>query len=74
MARGRKGDRGTDEFTKLYPSMIVDVLIPLPIDENENLDLPAQQEIAGKYESIELCKQELLDKLKMLIEQKVTLY
>ena len=27
MAKGRKGDNGEDEFTKLYPSMISDIMI-----------------------------------------------
>ncbi len=32
LAKGRKGDNGEDEFTKLYPSMISEIMISVPID------------------------------------------
>ncbi|MDE7293134.1 MAG: restriction endonuclease subunit S [Oscillospiraceae bacterium] len=73
MAKGRKGDKGEDEFTKLYPSMLDDVMIPVPVDKDGNIDLNAQQEIAVKYLSVEQCKKEIVEKLQALITQKVNI-
>ena len=73
MAKGRKGDNGEDEFTKLYPSMLDDVMIPVPVDKEGNIDLKAQQEIASKYLSVEQCKKEIVGKLQALITQKVNI-
>jgi restriction endonuclease S subunit len=73
MAKGRIGDHGSDEFTKLYPSMIANVHIPLPVNENCEISLMAQQEIAAIYAVIEQYKREVLEKLKLLIMQKVEL-
>lgn len=73
LAKGRKGDRGADEFTKLYPSMISNVQVPIPVDENGEISLSAQQEIAAIYTTIEQYKREVLEKLNMLITQKVEL-
>ncbi len=71
LAKGRKGDRGEDEFTKLYPSMIVDVDIPLPVDSNGNISLDAQKEIATMYDLVEQYRREVLVKLDALIEQRI---
>jgi len=73
LAKGRRGDRGSDEFTKLYPSMIDNVQIPLPVDENGDISLSTQQEIAKIYAVIEQYKNEILEKLNSLITQKVEL-
>ena len=73
LAKGRKGDRGEDEFTKLYPSMINTVQIPFPIDENGEIILSAQQEIANKYTTVEQYKSEIINKLNSLIIQDVNL-
>lgn len=71
MAKGRKGDNGEDEFTKLYPSMISNVMIPVPIDSDGKIDLLAQKQIAAKYLTIQQCRQEIVDKLNALIEQNI---
>lgn len=71
LAKGRKGDNGEDEFTKLYPSMLNDVMVPVPVDEDGNISLHAQQEIATKYLAVERCKDEVASKLDTLIRQKV---
>lgn len=34
MAKGRRGDNGEGEFTKLYPSILEDVMIPVPVDHS----------------------------------------
>lgn len=73
LAKGRKGDRGADEFTKLYPSMIADVQVPFPVDINGEISLTSQQEIAAIYATIEQYKREMLEKLNLLITQKVDL-
>lgn len=73
LAKGRKGDNGEDEFTKLYPSMLEDIMIPMPVDEAGNICLEAQKEIASKYITIEQCKREVTSKLDTLIQQKIEL-
>ena len=69
LAKGRKGDNGEDEFTKLYPSMISEIMISVPIDVNGNIDLLAQKQIAAKYLTVQQCQQEIVEKLNTLIEQ-----
>lgn len=73
MAKGRKGDNGEDEFTKLYPTMIADVLVPIPVDCDGNIDLLAQKSIAAKYLAVQQCQQEIVYKLNELIEQKISI-
>ena len=51
LAKGRKGENGEDEFTKVYPSMIEDVEIEMFIDENGDFDFEKQNTIAEKYVS-----------------------
>ena len=71
LAKGRKGDNGEDEFTKLYPSMLDDIMVP--VDDQGNISLDAQKEIAAKYLAIEQCKSEVISKLDTLIQQKIEL-
>lgn len=73
LAKGRKGDNGEDEFTKLYPSMLNDIMVPVPVDEHGNIDLYAQKEIAAKYLAIEQSRDEIISKLDALIQQKIEL-
>ena len=73
LAKGRKGDNGEDEFTKLYPSMLKDIMVPIPVDEHGSIDLYAQKEIAAKYLAIEQSKDEVISKLDALIQQKIEL-
>lgn len=73
LAKGRKGDNGEDEFTKLYPSMISEIMISVPIDANGNIDLLAQKQIAAKYLTVQQCQQEIVEKLNTLIEQKTNI-
>lgn len=56
LAKGRKGDKGGDEFTKVYPSMVENVTIQIPILPNGDFDIETQQEIANKYQKIEEIK------------------
>ena len=73
LAKGRKGDNGEDEFTKLYPSMLNDVMIPVPVDKEGNIDLQAQQDIAKRYFAAEQCKRDVIGKLDALIIQRIDL-
>jgi restriction endonuclease S subunit len=72
LAKGRKGDRGEDEFTKLYPSMIADIDVPIPLDSDGKISLPAQQEIAKVYATIETYRKEILGKIDSLIIQRIS--
>lgn len=71
LAKGRKGDHGEDEFTKLYPSMISDVEVPLPVDQHGAISLDSQREIANMYASVEQYRQEILQKLDGLLTQRI---
>jgi hypothetical protein len=62
LAKGRKGDHGENEFTKLYPSMVEAVEISIPITENGEFDLEAQKDIATQFELVEQLKRELREK------------
>ncbi len=53
LARGRKGEKGEAEFTKVHPSMIEDIEIQIPIDEHGKFDIQTQTEIVEKINSIE---------------------
>lgn len=73
MAKGRKGDNGEDEFTKLYPSMLADVEVPVPVLDDGTIDLDAQREIAKKYRTIDQCKREIQERCNGLVGQKIVL-
>ena len=73
LAKGRKGDNGEDEFTKLYPSMLDDVMVPVPVDAEGAVDLALQKEIAAKYLAINHYQQETVSLLDSIIQQKVSL-
>lgn len=59
MAKGRKGEDGEDEFTKVYPKMIENVEVPLPINSNGEIDIEAQLETTEKIKYIEELKQKI---------------
>lgn len=63
MAKGRKGEGGEDEFTKVYPSMVSDLMIKVPIDSEGTISKDKQTEIAQKYITIEEIKREIDEKL-----------
>lgn len=71
LAKGRKGDNGEDEFTKLYPSMLAEVMVPIPVDAEGSISLIAQKEIAAKYLAVEECKSEVISRLEALFQQKI---
>ncbi|MCQ2462725.1 MAG: restriction endonuclease subunit S, partial [Clostridia bacterium] len=71
--KGREGDNGENEYTTLPPFMIADIMVPVPVDDQGNISLDAQKEIAAKYLAIEQCKNEVISKLDTLIQQKIEL-
>lgn len=63
LAKGRKGDNGEDEFTKVYPSMVEGSLIKLPTLHNSDFDIATQKTIAQKYLMIEQIKVSIEEEL-----------
>lgn len=61
--KGRIGDKGKNEYTKLTPQMILSSEIPMPINENGEFDIKRQKEFAQKYDQIEEIKKNLVDKI-----------
>ncbi len=59
LAKGRRGEKGKDEFTKVYPSMIENLKIFIPINENGEIYIEKQQEIVEKYQVIEETKKQV---------------
>ena len=66
--KGRKGDLGKNEFTKLTPDMIKTTQIPIPITKTGSYDVEKQKELSAKYEQIEIIKRELSEMLTELTE------
>ena len=73
LAKGRKGDNGEDEFTKLYPSMLNDIMVPIPIGGEGNISLSLQKEIAQKFISVQNSQKEIIEKLDALISKKISI-
>lgn len=71
MAKGRKGDNGVDEFTKLYPSMLEEIMIPMPIDKDGKISLPLQKEIAQKYNMIFETTNDVIVNIRRVMEQRI---
>lgn len=75
LAKGRKGEKGEDEFTKVYPSMVEDIEILMPVDKKGNFDTSTQAEIVEKYEFVDEINlkvaeyQKRIDELTVEIEQ-----
>lgn len=56
LKKGREGENGENEYTSLPPFMIKGISVPFPVDDNGNISLAAQKEIANKYLMLEQCK------------------
>ena len=67
LAKGRKGENGSDEFTKVYPNMVEEVEIAMPIDNNGNFDLETQKDIVDKILYVEDIKK-TIEEYKIQIE------
>lgn len=55
--KGRKGEKGENEYTALPPFMVVNIEIPMPIDENGNYDTKTQNDVVEKYTYINEIKE-----------------
>lgn len=53
LAKGRKGDNGDNEFTKVYPSMVENVTLSIPTLSDGEFDLKTQNEVADTYRKVE---------------------
>jgi type I restriction-modification system DNA methylase subunit len=73
LAKGRRGDKGEDEFTKLYPSMIKDLTIFYPIKDDGSIDLTVQKQIAERYITVNHSRSEIVNYLDMLLEKDIKL-
>lgn len=74
LAKGRKGDGGKDEFTKVYPSMAENVKVTLPVLKDGSYDLHTQHEISKKYQKIEDIKISIQEKLLKIEDIRIELY
>lgn len=63
LAKGRKGDKGEDEFTKVYPSMVEQCIIKIPTSPNGDFDIETQKTLAHKYMTIEQLKVSMEEEL-----------
>ena len=66
VAKGRKGDRGSSEYTNVSPSMVENAEIKIPVDKFGGFDIEKQNEIASTYRKIEEVKKSLLLELKKI--------
>ncbi len=53
LAKGRIGDNRTDEFTKVYPSMLKNIKIFLPVNSDGELDIKEQDRVAEQIKLID---------------------
>jgi type I restriction-modification system DNA methylase subunit len=74
LAKGRKGDGGKDEFTKVYPSMVENVKVTLPVLKDGSYDLHTQHEISKKYQKIEDIKISIQEELLKIEDIRIELY
>lgn len=51
--KGRKGDLGKNEFTKLTPTMILNTYVPIPLNDDSSFNYERQCELASIYNNIE---------------------
>lgn len=66
LAKGRKGDRGKNEFTKVPVAVIKKVVVPIPVDPTGEYDLIEQKNLVKKYKSIEALKTYLSSEASLL--------
>lgn len=66
LAKGRIDEDGGNEFTKVYPSMVGDVVIKLPVLPNGDFDLEAQIEFSERHANIDGVFDSMLLELKRL--------
>ncbi len=65
--RGRKGPNGENEFTKIGKTIIEDLLIPIPVDNNQKFSYEKQTEIANQYKKFEKIRDIIISKIDDII-------
>lgn len=67
--KGRLGNEGKNEYTTLSKEMIYNITdkIPIPVNSKGEFDIKKQKEIANKIESINLIKENIVNKIDELI-------
>lgn len=63
LAKGRKGDNGENEYTKLSPAMLEHVCVPVPVTLDAMPDLEAQGELAKRYRLLDSIRTQTVDEL-----------
>lgn len=71
LAKGRRDSDGGDEYTHLPPSMLKNIVITLPVNDDGTMNIAAQKDIAERYRTIEMCRKEIIEQLDIIIRQKV---
>jgi len=71
LAKGRKGEKGKNEFTKVSLSAIKEVEIPLPVKKDGTIDADRQAEISRKYEKIEDVRRKLIEDYEKIKDMKI---
>lgn len=66
--KGRIGERGRNEYTKLHPSMIKDVEIPMPLTPTGEYDIDKQKQIAKILGRIDMMKSDLIMKMNRIMD------
>jgi len=72
LAKGRKGDNGQDEFTKVYPTMVESLEIPVPIDSGGNFSVEKQAQFASKCQMIEDLKASIKNEMDKILQMEIT--
>lgn len=65
--KGRVGELGKNEFSKLTPDMIRKLEISIPVTADGEYDFQTQRQMAEKYRQIEEIKENLYNKLMKLL-------
>ena len=71
--KGRMGHDGQNEFTKLPGGIIEKVKIFIPVNNEGDYDLAAQQEIADKYRKIQHINNSICQKIEELVEIRIVI-
>lgn len=71
LAKGRKGEKGQDEFTKVYPSMIGDIEVLMPVNDAGRFDINAQNEVVKKLFLVDNIKQKADEYKKKIFQLRI---
>lgn len=72
LAKGRKGEDGKDEFTKLYPTMINDIIIKMPVNiTSDKISIEYQNEYIEQYSIADEFSEKLAKSISLISETKI---